>query len=465
MKIAYIAAGAGGMYCGSCIHDNTVAAALQDLGHEVALLPTYTPMRTDEASVSEKRVFYGALGVYLEQKSAFFRRRHRALDWILNRPGLLEFVARFSGRTDARELGELALGVLRGEAGTATKELDQLVAFLKQDFRPDLVHVTNSLFLGLVRRLRSELGVPVVVAVQGEDLFLDELPEAYRHEVVAEMRRRAADVSAFLAPNHYYAGHMAELLEVPVDRMTVIPLGLNLDGHSEPLERPGDDAPRTVGYLARIAPEKGLHHLVEAFLELARDPDLEDVRLAVAGYLGPKDRSYYLELERKIAAAGLIDRYDYVGEIDRAAKISFLRSLDVVAVPTVYREAKGLFALEAMANGVPVVVPDHGGFPEMLAATGGGCLVEPGSQRDLADTVRRLLRDRDERRALGDAARQAVLERFGAEAMARATADFYKATIARTASSRPSGAPAGPAAETAREPTREPAEPAEPGPP
>lgn len=429
MKIAYIAAGAGGMYCGSCIHDNTTAAALQKLGHEVALLPTYTPMRTDEASVSTKRVFYGAVGVYLEQKSRFFRKRHAALDWLLNRPFLLNLAAKFGGSTDARELGGLALGVLQGEQGSAQKELDELVSWLRDDFRPDLVHITNSMFLGLVRRFKQELGVPVIVAVQGEDLFIDELPAEFRDQVVAEMRDRAAEADAFLAPNHFYAGKMQELLGVTEDKMHVLPLGLKLAGHDAPLAAPATATAPAIGYLARICPEKGLHLLVDAFCRLAQKPGYETLRLRVAGYLGPKDRPYYREVEQKIVEAGLIDRYDFLGEVDRESKIAFLRSIDLLSVPTVYQEAKGLFVLEALANGVPVVQPDHGSFPELLDATGGGILVEPLSPEALAQGIAALLDDPDRRRALGASGRQAVLERFSDHQMAEATLAFYQGLV------------------------------------
>ncbi|MCP4202572.1 MAG: glycosyltransferase family 4 protein [bacterium] len=429
MRIAYIAAGAGGMYCGSCIHDNTVAAQLQKFGHEVALLPTYTPIRTDEASVSGKRVFYGAVGVYLEQKSEFFRTRHAAIDWLLNRPFLLNLAAKFGGSTDARELGELALGVLQGENGSAHKELDELVGWLRDEFKPDVVHITNSMFLGLVRRLKQELGVPVVVAVQGEDLFIDDLPSAYREKVVAEMRARAQDADIFLAPNEFYADRMAELLGVERHKLTVVPLGLKLDGHREPLADRGAGESLSIGYLARICPEKGLHILVDAFLVLAAEDGREDLRLRVAGYLGAKDRSYYLDLERKLHEAGLIERFDFLGEVDRRAKISFLRSLDVFSVPTVYREAKGISVLEAMANAVPVVQPEHGSFPEMIRAIGGGTLVEPRSVEALAEGLRELLDAPDERSRLGEAGRAAVLGRFGEEPMAEATAALYQTLI------------------------------------
>jgi glycosyltransferase involved in cell wall biosynthesis len=431
MKIAYIAAGAGGMYCGSCIHDNTLAAALQRLGHEVALLPTYTPLRTDEANVSSKRIFYGAVNVYLQEKIPLFRRTPAFLDRLLDRPGLLRWVMRFSASTDARELGELTLDVLRGEQGPQRKELDKLLEWLGGSFRPDVVQITNSMLLGLVRQTKRELGVPVVVALQGEDLFIDELPEPYRERVVTEMRARAGEADAFIAPSRYYAEHMAELLEVPAEKIHVVPLGISLEGHDRPL--PDTDAGSEkepgrlrLGYLARISPEKGLHLLVEAFRELAGGPEFKGLELGVAGYLGPKDREYFAGIEGKIVSWGLEDRFHYAGELDREQKISFLRSLDLFSVPTAYREPKGLFVLESMANGVPVAQPRHGSFPEILDATGGGILVEPGSASSLAEGLASVLQNPEARRRLGHHGREAVLSRFSDDEMARQTLAVYE---------------------------------------
>lgn len=425
MRIAYIAAGAAGMYCGSCLHDNTLAAALLRLGHEVVLMPTYTPMRTDEAGVAINRVFYGALNVYLQQKSGLFRHSPRWFDRLLDRPGLLNWVSRFSASTDARELGRLTLSTLRGEQGLQAKELAKLIDWLKSEPRPEVIHLTNSMFLGMARRLRQELGVPIVVSLQGEDLFLDELIEPYRGEARAALAERAADADLFLAPSAYYAELMHERLRVPAKRIRVVPLGIRLDSYAAaPAPRPVDAAP-TIGYLARVCPEKGLHLLIEAFERLAREPGRERLRLRVAGYLGPKDRPYFEKLAARITAAGLADRFEHVGEVDLAGKVSFLRSLDLLAVPTVYREPKGLFALEAMANGVPVVLPAHGSFPEMLAETGGGILCEPGSVDALAVALRGLLDDPARRAELGRKGREAVFARRGEEAMARATAAVF----------------------------------------
>jgi glycosyltransferase involved in cell wall biosynthesis len=422
MRIAYVGAGAAGMYCGSCLHDNTLAAALMKLGHEVVLLPTYTPMRTDEEGVAIDRVFYGALNVYLEQKSALFRHTPRWLDSLLDRPALLRWVSRFAGSTDARELGELTLSTLAGEAGAQAKELDKLVDWLARELRPDVVHLSNSLFLGMARRLREHLGAPIVVSVQGEDLFLDALVEPHRSRALALLAERAKDADLFLAPSRWYAAEMGGRLGVGEAAMRVVPLGIRLSQHAPaPQPRPVERPP-TLGYLARICPEKGLHLLVEAFERLASEPGRESLRLRVAGYLGSKDRPYFAALVARLAERGLAPRFEHVGEVDLAGKIGFLRSLDVLTVPTVYHEPKGLFALEAMANGVPVVLPRHGSFPEMLEETGGGVLVEPDSVEALAAGLRTLLDDEPRRLELGHRGRAAVFAVRGEEAMARATA-------------------------------------------
>ncbi len=423
MRIAYIAAGAADMYCGSCLHDNTLAAALQRIGHEVALVPTYTPLRTEAPGVSLDRVFFGALNVYLQQKAAAFRHTPEALDRLLDRPGLIRRASRLGASTDPTELGDLTHSILQGEEGFQAKELEKLVDWLRDDFRPDVVHLTNSMFAGFARSLKQELGVPVVCSLQGEDLFINHLREPWRSRVRELLSERAKDIDAFQVNSAWYADFMADYLKCDRNRMFVVPLGLTLQGHDGEPREGGD--PLTVGYLARICPEKGLHVLVEAFRLLAGR-----VRLRVAGYLGERDRPYLEELEARIAGWGLSGFYERVGEVDREEKIRFLQSLDVLSVPTVYLEPKGLFVLEALANGVPVVQPRHGSFPEMIEATGGGLLVEPDSPEELARGIETLMRDPALRRELGRRGREAVHARFHDRAEAEETVRVYERLLA-----------------------------------
>ncbi|MCH8839544.1 MAG: glycosyltransferase family 4 protein [Planctomycetes bacterium] len=424
VKIAYLAAGAAGMYCGSCLHDNTLAAKLLELGEDVVLVPIYTPIRTDEADVSLKRVFFGGINVYLQQKWALFRHTPQWLDRWLDHPALLGSLGGRASSVDPAQLGDLTVSMLRGEAGNQRKQLDQLVDWLLEEVRPDVVHLSNSMMLGLARRIGQRCGPTVVCSLSGEDIFLEKLQQPHYDQARELLRERAADVNAFVALNHYYADYMAEYLDVDRSRVHVIAHGLNLEGHGQRNVILPTAAPR-IGYLARVCHDKGLHLLVEACELLAQDPQHSQLELHAAGYLGASDRAYLRQLQQRAARGPLAGKFHYHGELDRKEKIAFLQSLHVFSTPTVYRESKGLPALEALANGVPIVVPDHGCFSELVADTGGGLLCRPHDPTDLAAKLGEVLGDAEKANRLGKAGQLAVRDRYHAEAMARHTLALY----------------------------------------
>src|SRR5215469_18674666 len=113
MRIAFITSGAAGMYCGSCMRDNTLTAALIRLGHDAVLIPTYTPIRTDEEDVSQRRVFFGGVNVYLQQRSGLFRYTPWLFDRLLDFPRLLRWVSRFARNTRPDQLGDMTVSMLR----------------------------------------------------------------------------------------------------------------------------------------------------------------------------------------------------------------------------------------------------------------------------------------------------------------------------------------------------------------
>lgn len=439
-----VTAGGAGMYCGSCMHDNTLAAALLAGGHDVLLIPTYTPIRTDEPDVSERQVFLGGVNMYLLQKVGLWRRVPAVLRRWMDAGWLLKGVSALRLKTDASQLGPLTLSVLRGEAGFQAAEMDRLAEYVGSALRPDVIVLSNGMLAGVVGPLRRRCRAPVLCLLQGDDVFLEALPESFRAEALAILKRQLAQVDGFLVHSQYYREFMAQYLALEAERIHQVPLGLNQEGFrsTRPHEvdgkgvRPrGDGEPYTVGYFARICPEKGLHGLVEAFGLLRRR--VGECRLRVGGYLGAAHRRYYRELERRARRDGF--ELEYVSAPDREAKIRFLESLDVLSVPTVYREPKGLYVLEALASGVPVVQPAHGAFPELLEQTGGGLLVPPNDPVGLADALERLYREPNARRKLAVAGLRAVRERFGTVVMAEATAEVLGKYMQ---CGRPQGGPA-----------------------
>jgi len=392
MRVLYITAGAAQMYCGSCLRDNALASELLARGHDVVLVPLYTPTLTDEPNVSSGRVFFGGISVYLEQHSALFRRTPRLLDRLWDSKLALKLASRSSIQTSPRMLGELTVSMLKGEEGNQRKELEKLIDWLKTEPPFDIVSLPYTLLIGLAGPLREALGRPVCCTLQGEDLFLEGLPEPYRSESLRLIGEGAPFVERFLAVSRYYEEFMPGYLSIPPEKMRLVPLGINLRDFE--MRAPREEGrPFTVGYFARVAPEKGLHLLAEGYVKLRETLNAGEARLEVAGYLGEEHRGYLEGVGRRMREAGLAAEFVYRGVLDRAGEIEFLRGLDVLSVPATYDEPKGIFLLEAMACGVPVVQPRRGAFTEVVEQTGGGLLVEPDDAGALAAGLLRVKGD------------------------------------------------------------------------
>jgi glycosyltransferase involved in cell wall biosynthesis len=409
------------------MRDNALAAELMREGHDVILLPLYTPTRTDERNVSDRHLFFGGLHVYLEVKYRYFRRRHRWIDWLVDQPWLIRVLTSRSSTTDPRMLGEFTVSVLEGEHGPHQIEVERLTQWLQHESAPDIVSLPYTLLISLAEPLKQALGCPVCCTLQGEELFLDGLIEPYRSRALELIRVQVQHVDRFLAVSRFEADHMSEFLAIPREKIDVVPIGINLDGHGPVSKPPG--GPFRIGYMARIAPEKGLEQLCEAYREL-RERDLPPSTLEVAGYLRGEHAEYLAGCERKMRQWGLGDEFHYHGELDRAQKIRFLQGLDVLSVPCPYDEPKGLFLLEAAANGVPFVQPRRGAFPEVVEKTGGGILVDPDSPVSLADGIQQVWQDLDLAASLRAAGPEGVRRHFGAEAMARRTLEIFSGTLA-----------------------------------
>jgi len=402
MRILSITAGAAGMYCGSCARDNALAVELIARGHDVTLLPLYTPTTTDETNVSRNQVLFGGISIYLKQHSPFFRKMPRFFDRLWDAPGVIRALASRSVSTDPRLLGELTRSMLEGERGVLRQEFEKLLDWLADEPRPDIVNLPNTLLIGLAAPLKRALRCPLVCTLQGEDLFLDGLTEPYRQEALELIRRQVADVDLFLSVSDYYVPVMSRLLNIPASRIAVVPLGINLTGYEKRLPRDGGDF--RVGYFARVAPEKGLQALADAYVHFRRQTAGSPARLEAAGYLGRAHEPYLEQVRRSLERAGLEGEFHYHGPVDRVGKIAFLRSLDVLSVPATYDEPKGVFLLEAMAAGVPVVQPQRGSFTEVVEKTGGGLLVAKDDPTALADGLHALWADRTLAESLGERA-------------------------------------------------------------
>ncbi|MDB6065458.1 MAG: hypothetical protein JWR26_1666 [Pedosphaera sp.] len=411
------------MFCGNCFRDNALVAELRKQGHSVLMVPLYLPLTLDEEDQSQGTpIFFNGVSVYLQQKSEWFRT---APDWVhrvVGSPKLLKWASGRAAKTRAADLGDITLSMIRGEEGNQARELGELIAFLKTQPKPDVICLSNALLAGMARRLKAELDVPIACVLQGEDTFLDLLPDSHRALTWKTLAERCEDIDVFIPPTHYFGNRMRERLNLPADRVRVIYDGISLAGYDE---APTANGP-VLGYFARMCREKGLDTLVEAFILLKERNRVKNLKLKVGGGCGPSDEPFVDALRDRLKAKVFLDDAQFFPNVDRAGKLAFFRSLSVFSVPALYGEAFGLYIIEALASGVPVVQPRHAAFPELVELSGGGVICEPGDPKALADALEPLLLDPAKARALGAAGRKSVEERFNVGQMARDNLRVYE---------------------------------------
>ncbi|MEM6978059.1 MAG: glycosyltransferase family 4 protein [Planctomycetota bacterium] len=419
-----LTAGAAGMYCGSCMHDNALARAMRELGDDVLLQPIYTPIRTDETDIAEDRVFFGGIHVFAMQKMPWLSKLPQSLRSWMDWPRLIRFVTRRAGSTDPASLGELTLSMLRGHEGRQSDEVHRFVDWLCNEIQPDAVIFSNLLIGGSIPEIRRRCpNCRVVVLLQGDDIFLDHLQPHHRSSAIELMQNLSAQVHQFVSHSHFYRQKMSDLLSLPDGKVAVHPLSISLPPASgcDPEEAKSSDgvSPFRIGYLARIAPEKGLDRLADAFIRIANQTGFEHVELHAAGWLGNHHKAYLAGIKSKIDSAGFADRFTYHGSPERDEKFKLLRSFDVLSVPAPYEDPKGLFILESLAVGTPVIQPDHGAFGELLRDLGGGELVNPDEIDALAEALQRSVMQPDRKNELLVGVAERLQERHSIDAAAK----------------------------------------------
>ena len=403
------------------MRDNSLARQLMANGHEVTMLPTYLPHFLDEEPASKDHpIFFGGINVYLQHKFSLFRHTPAWLDKAFDSKWLLRKAAARSGMTSSKDLGEITLSTFRGEDGPLVKEVHKVLDWFKNQGSPDVLFLSTVMLAGIGKVLKRELGIPVFAFLQGEDSFLDSLLPEYRKEAWKLLSEDVAQLDGCIAPSRYFGDLMADRLGLDKQSIRHHPNGITLEGFKPQTESPGTPA---IGYLARLCPLKGLDILVDAYLLLKEGGKFPDLRLELAGGMTAEDEPFVDEQRRKLTQAGLSDFSSIKPNIDRNEKLNFLRKLSVFSVPARYPEAFGLYVVEALASGVPVVLPHSGAFPELVEQTKGGLVYQPNDPGTLAESLEALLIDPDQSKKIGLNGHEVVSRDFANENLASRLVD------------------------------------------
>jgi glycosyltransferase involved in cell wall biosynthesis len=425
MNIVHIVPGSGGgFYCQNCVRDIGLVKALQAAGHDMLFVPMYLPsMELADSAVAQSPVFFGAVNTWLQQKLPFYRRLPPAWRRLLDAPGVLRWAAGQAGTTQAAGLGDLTLGMLEGREGRHRDALDQMAVWLKTQPPPDIIHISNALLLGLAPLLRETFGARIVCTLQDEDTWLDALPPDYRERCWARVKALSHAVDRFLPVSATYSEIMQARLGLAASRCSTIPIGIDVDAFSPPAAPP--ETP-TLGFLSELTPSRGLDTLLEAFLLLRGRPELATLQLRITGGDSGASTPFLKRLHARIVASGQASAVAFVDAFREPHRSAFLRSLSVLSVPARRPEAFGLFQIEAMACGVPVVQPRLGAYLEIVAATGGGVIYDGATPAALAGALAPLLTDRALAARYGAAGRTAVVETYSLARMVAEVARVYR---------------------------------------
>ena len=427
MKIAHIIPGSGGsFYCGNCMRDSKYIRALKDLGHQVIKVPLYLPLFEDAHDLDEVPVFYGAVNLYLKQQFPIFRHMPAFVEHALDSKSVLEMAARKAGSTRAKGLEEMTISMLLGEDGNQKEELERLVDWLADEAKPDVIHLSNALLLGLARRIKERMNVAMVCSLQDEDVWVDAMDDHYRQKVWDLMSERGNDVDVFIPVSNFFSAEIHKRMVIPENKMIPVHIGVDTEDYSpkniikkEPV----------IGYLSRMCEENGLSVLVDAFILLRKNPEYTAVKLKITGGKTGDDLQFIKEQKRKLAKAKLETDVFWVEEFEGDERQNFFDSVRLISVPVLNGEAFGLYMLEAMASGIPMIQPALGAFQEVIEICGGGIVYAENTPEQLAGALASLIFNDVKLQGLSAGGISGVKEHFDIHAQAKKMVAVYEGAL------------------------------------
>jgi glycosyltransferase involved in cell wall biosynthesis len=435
MKIVNIVPGFGGtFYCGNCLRDSGFVHTLKELGHEAHTLPIYLPLfASEDQNEMDSPVFYGAVNIYLKQNYKMFRKMPKWLYRFFDSPAILRFAARKAGSTRASGLEEMTLSMLQGHEGYQKEELDMLVNYLKHHEKPDIVHLSNALLLGLAPKIREETGARVVCSLQDEDVWIDPMEEEWQKKIWKKMSDMGEAVSAFISVSDFFANLMFARMQIPSEKMHVVHIGVDPDHYS--IKIPASDPP-VIGYISRTNEENGFALLVDAFIHLKENSQFKNAKLKVTGGKTSDDNRFLKKQMNKLRNKGFLEDVEMLDEFKSVVSVDFFEGLTLLSVPVLKGEAFGLYQLEALASGIPIVQPALAAFPEIAETSGGGVVYHPNTPEALAEKWTEVLSNPDKIKKMGAAGRKSVEKVFNIHRLTNEIVEVYRSILPKQGNQR-----------------------------
>jgi glycosyltransferase involved in cell wall biosynthesis len=428
MKIVNIVPGFGGtFYCGNCLRDSGYTKSLIKLGHDAIMLPIYLPLNFNhDVEKAEAPIFYGAVSIYMRQNFRLFKNMPKWMERFFNSKWMLRYAAKKAGSTRTEGLEEMTISMLNGADGRQKDELQELIDFLKHHEKPDVVHLSNALLMGLAKEIRTQLKIPVVCSLQDEDVWVDAMNNHYREITWNLMAEKAKDIDAFIAVSHYYANEMRQKMKIPDSKMNVIYIGIDKEiyKYSEPVFNPP-----AIGYLSRMYHEHGFGLLIDAYIKLKEIDQFKDVKLKLTGGYTNDDKPYVNKQVKKLEKKGFLKDVEFIEKFCKESLSDYFSKVTILSVPVLKGEAFGTYQLESLMCGTPLVQPALGAFPEIIETTGGGAFYSPNTVDALVAKWTEVLSNPDKVKEMSKKGSESVLEKYTTEVLTNQVLAIYKTVV------------------------------------
>jgi glycosyltransferase involved in cell wall biosynthesis len=425
MKIVYLITGSGGsFYCGNCYRDMLYIRAIRKVaGISARAISLYLPPdKSTDNNDFDTNVFFGAISMYLREKVGFLKNMPSFMEKFFDFKPFLKLAARQAGATRTEGYEDLTLNMIEGDNAFSKNEVDRLVNYMLRDGKPDIIHLSNALILGLARQIKQRVNVKVVCSLLNEDDWIDDMKEPYRSKAWEMIGKEAVWVDSFITPSNYYKDLFIRKTRVNADVIHVVPLGFD----PEKIERNCEPHSPALGYFCRVNSHNGFDKLVDAFIELKAGNNVPDLTLHVCGGYTGDDKPFIAEQIKKIREHGYKGSVRIYPEFLGDKKQEFFNNVDVISVPVRKYDGYGLYILEANGAGIPVIQPDTGAFPEIVNTTGGGLIFSPDNNEELVKSLYRIFKDLDLRKQLGETGYARVRSELSLEKMSSGLSEVYR---------------------------------------
>jgi len=386
MKILLIIPGSGdSFYCGNCFRDNLYAQALRNAGQEVVIMPIYLPL-TDQSFRADTPLFFPATSYYVSQKLFGKGKMPRFFEKILDSPLALRLASSFSGTTTAKGMEQMTLSMIKGDDKNFSKQVERLIDWIVNHDRPDVIHLSSSLLIGIAKAIKNRINIPVVCSLQDEEIWIDNLESRYAQEAWAAIRDNVGYVDRFVASSEFYKSKALKKIH-EIGEITVIYPGINIEKYHSPAY-PKEP---TIGFFYRMSHESGLDILAHAFVKLKIENVAFNLKLKIGGGYSRENKRFIRRI-RKILQPYKNDVI-WSEHYTLDEHVAFYKDISLICVPLRFNEAVGLYVCEAFAAGRPAVAPDAGSFGEIVGDA--GLLYAPNDSEHLAEALKKILTDND----------------------------------------------------------------------